>query len=124
MSKLVSEPSEPEDKLQARAKLRSLRVTPQKTRLVANLVRGKAVDTAEDILAFTPKRSARHILQLLRSAKANAVNNHSMLEDSLFIAQILINEGPTFKRYLPRARGRADMLRKRTCHVTIVLEER
>ncbi len=119
MSKLA----ESEDKLQAQAKLRSLRITPHKTRLVANLVRGKDVDVAEDILAFTPKRSAKHILQLLRSAKANAVNNHNMLEDSLFIAQILINEGPTFKRYLPRARGRADMLRKRTCHVTIVLEE-
>ncbi len=112
-----------EDKLQARAKLRGLRITPRKTRLVADLIRGKDVGAAEDILAFTPKRSAKHVLQLLRSAKANAVNNQDMLEDSLFIAQILVNEGPTMKRYLPRARGRADLLRKRTCHVTIILEE-
>ncbi len=113
-----------EDKLQAQAKLRGLRITPQKTRLVAELIRGEDVETAEDILTFTPRRSAKPILQLLRSAKANAVNNYNMLEDSLFVAQILVNEGPTMKRYLPRARGRADLLRKRTCHVTIVLEER
>lgn len=112
-----------EEKLQAKAKVRALRITPQKTRLVADLIRGRDVQEAEEILAFTPKKSAKHILALLRSAKANAINNFNMIEDSLFIAQILVNEGPTMKRYLPRARGRADVLRKRSCHVTIVLEE-
>ena len=110
--------------MQAQAKLTMLRSTPQKTRLVADLIRGKNVDQAEDILSFTNRRAAKPILKLLQSAKANAVNNHDMFEDSLFVSSIQVNEGPTLKRYLPRARGRADLMRKRTCHVTIVLEER
>ncbi|MEM7736841.1 MAG: 50S ribosomal protein L22 [Deinococcota bacterium] len=101
-----------------------IRITPQKTRLVADLVRGCDVEKAEDILRFTPRRAAQPILKLLQSAKANAVNNHDMFEDSLFVSKIMVDEGPTLKRYLPRARGRADLLRKRTSHITIVLEER
>lgn len=109
---------------QAKASLRMLRVTPQKTRLVANLIRGKDVRAAEDILRFTDKRSAGPMLKLLQSAKANAVNNHDMFEDSLFVKAIEVSDGPTLKRYLPRARGRADLLRKRSCHISITLEER
>lgn len=109
---------------QASAFLRDLRITPQKTRLVANLIRGKDVDQAENILRFTDKRSAKPMLKLLQSAKANAVNNHDMFEDTLFVKAIEVGEGPTLKRYLPRARGRADLMRKRTCNVTITLEER
>ena len=109
---------------QARAYLRDLRVTPQKTRLVADLIRGKDVDQAENILRFTDKRSAKPMLKLLQSAKANAVNNHDMFEDSLFVKAIVVGEGPTLKRYLPRARGRADLMRKRTCNIAITLEER
>jgi len=101
-----------------------LRVTPQKTRLVVDLIRGKGVQEAEDILRFTNKRAARPVLKLLQSARANVVNNHDMFEDSLYVAKVVVNEGPTLKRYLPRARGRADLLRKRTCHVAITLEER
>jgi len=110
--------------MEATAKLTMLRVTPQKARLVADLVRGKDVTEAEAILQFTPKRSAKPMLKLLQSAKANAVNNHDMFEDSLFVSKIMIDEGPTMKRFLPRARGRADLLRKRTCHINITLEER
>lgn len=110
--------------MHARASLRMLRVTPQKTRLVVDLIRGKGVQEAEDILRFTNKRAARPVLKLLQSARANAVNNHDMFEDSLYVAKVVVNEGPTLKRYLPRARGRADLLRKRTCHVAITLEER
>ena len=109
---------------QAKATLRMLRITPQKTRLVANLIRGQDVNTAEDILRFTDKRSAKPMLKLLQSAKANAVNNHDMFEDALFVKAIEVNEGPTLKRHLPRARGRADMLFKRSCHIAITLEER
>ena len=101
-----------------------LRSTAQKTRLVVDLVRGKDVSEAENILAFTNRRAAEPVLKLLRSAKANAVNNHDMFEENLVVSQIFVNEGPTMKRFLPRARGRADLLRKRTCHVEIVLEER
>ena len=110
--------------MEAKAHLTMLRVTPQKTRLVANLIRGKNVGEAESILRFTPRRAAVPMLKLLRSAKANAVNNHDMFEDSLVVSKIMVNEGPVLKRYLPRARGRADMLRKRTSHITIVLEEK
>ena len=110
--------------MQAKASLRMLRVTPQKTRLVAGLIRGKAVGTAEDILRFTNKRSAKPMLKLLESARANAVNNHDMFEDGLFVKEVQVNDGPTLKRYLPRARGRADVMLKRTCHITIILEER
>lgn len=101
-----------------------LRITPQKTRLVAGLIRGKPVVQAEDILRFTNKRSAKPMLKLLQSARANAVNNHDMFDDGLFVKEIQVNDGPTLKRFLPRARGRADVMLKRTCHITIILEER
>ncbi len=109
---------------QAKASLRMLRVTPRKTRLVADLIRGKKVDEAEAILRFTDKRSAAPMLKLLKSARANAVNNHDMFDDSLFVKEVQVGDGPTLKRTMPRARGRADMMRKRTCHISIVLEER
>ena len=110
--------------MQATAKLTMLRSTPRKTRLVADLIRGKDVVQAEDILRYTNRRSAQPVLKLLQSAKANAVNNHDMFEDALFVKTIMVDDGPTLKRYLPRARGRADLMRKRTCHITITLEER
>lgn len=108
----------------ATASLRDLRVTARKTRLVADLIRGKDVEEAENILKFTVRRPAKPLLKLLQSAKANAVNNHDMFEDALYVKAIEVNEGPTLKRYLPRARGRADLLRKRTSNVAITLEER
>ncbi|UCH25293.1 MAG: 50S ribosomal protein L22 [Trueperaceae bacterium] len=110
--------------MQAVATLKMLRSTPQKTRLVADLIRGLGITEAENILRYANRRAAKPLLKLLQSAKANAVNNHDMFEDSLFVARVEVNEGPTLKRYLPRARGRADLLRKRTSHITITLEER
>lgn len=110
--------------MSASAKLRMLRSTPRKTRLVADLIRGKKVAEAEAILKFTDRRAAAPLLKLLQSAKANAVNNHDMFEDTLFVREVQVGDGPTLKRYLPRARGRADLLRKRTSHIEITLEER
>ncbi|CAN5891659.1 50S ribosomal protein L22 [soil metagenome] len=110
--------------MEAKARLTMLRSTPQKTRLVADLIRGKEVVEAENILRFTPRRAAKPILKLLQSAKANAVNNHDMFEDTLVVSKIMVDEGPVLKRFLPRARGRADLLRKRTSHITIILEEK
>ena len=110
--------------MQAKASLRMLRSTPRKTRLVADLIRGKDVAEAESILQFTNKRAAKPLLKLLQSARANAVNNHDMFEDSLYVAGIQVGDGPTYKRLLPRARGRADIMQKRTCNIEIVLEER
>ncbi len=110
--------------MQAKATLRMHRATPRKTRLVVDQIRGKNVTEAELILRYTDKRVATPVLKLLASAKANAVNNHDMFEDDLFVADVQVGAGPTLKRYLPRARGRADLLRKRTSHITITLEER
>ena len=110
--------------MEAKATLGTLRVTPQKTRLVADLIRGRNIVQAEDILTFANWRSAKPMLKLLRSAKANAVNNHDMFEENLFVSGVEVGDGPTLKRFLPRARGRADLLRKRTCNVTITLGER
>lgn len=110
--------------MQAKATLRMHRATPRKTQLVCALIRGKDVARAETELRFTDKRVASPILKLLRSARANAVNNHDMFEDALFVKDVQVGPGPTLKRYLPRARGRADLLRKRTSNVTITLEER
>ncbi len=110
--------------MKAKAKLTMLRVAPRKSRLVADLIRGKSVSEAENILSFTNRRSSGPILKLLQSAKANAVNNHDMFEDSLFISEIRVDEGTTIKRFLPRARGSADVMRKRTSHINITLEER
>ena len=109
---------------QAKATLRTLRVTPRKTRLVADLIRGKDVAQAEAILRYTDKRAAEPLLKLLKSARANAVNNHDMFDDRLFVKEVQVGPGPTLKRAMPRARGRADLVRKRTCHVSITLEER
>jgi large subunit ribosomal protein L22 len=108
----------------ASAKLSMFHSTPRKTRLVADLIRGKNVVDAEAILKFTDRRIAKPMLKLLLSAKANAVNNHDMFEDTLFVSKILVNEGPRLKRSLPRAKGRADMLMKRTCHIEVTLDER
>ncbi|MDZ7800418.1 MAG: 50S ribosomal protein L22 [Trueperaceae bacterium] len=100
------------------------RASPRKARLVIDLIRGKDVSEAESILRFTDKRAAAPVLKLLTSAKANAVNNHDMFEDALYVSEVQVGDGPTLKRFLPRARGRADLMRKRTSHVTITLEER
>jgi large subunit ribosomal protein L22 len=110
--------------VEATARLKMLRSTPRKTRLVADLIRGKEVVEAENILRYTDRRAAKPILKLLQSAKANAVNNHDMFEDSLVVSKIMVDDGPTLKRILHRARGRADLMRKRTCHITITLEEK
>jgi len=110
--------------MQAKAKLTMLRVAPRKTRLVADLIRGKDVAEAESILTYTNRRASKPILKLLRSAKANAVNNHDMFEDALYVSEIRVDEGATLKRFLPRARGSADVMRKRTSHINITLEER
>jgi large subunit ribosomal protein L22 len=110
--------------VEATARLKMLRSTPRKTRLVADLIRGKEVLEAENILRYTDRRAAKPILKLLQSAKANAVNNHDMFEDSLVVSKIMVDDGPTLKRILHRARGRADLMRKRTCHITITLEEK
>jgi large subunit ribosomal protein L22 len=105
------------------AKLRYLRIAPRKVRLVADLIRGKSVEEAQTILNFTTKKAAKPLLKLLKSAIANARHNFELEENNLYIAKITVDEGPKWKRWMPRARGMVSEIQKKTAHVTIVLEE-
>ena len=110
--------------MEARAVSRHLRISAQKLRLIADLVRGKAVDEALGVLEFTPKKGAKIVAKTLRSVVANAENNQSLDVDSLYVKRIEVGAATTWKRFMPRAHGRATPIRKRTSHLTIVLDER
>jgi ribosomal protein L22 len=103
------------------ARARYVRTSARKARLVCVHLRGKSVSEARAILAFTPREVARDWSKLLESAVANAENNHELLEDDLVILEAYADEGPTIKRFRPRAMGRATPIRKRTSHLTITL---
>ena len=105
------------------AKLRYLRIAPRKVRLVADLIRKKPVNEALVILDFTRKKAALPLKKLLNSAIANAKNNFQLDPSNLYISKITVDEGPKYKRWMPRARGRADLILKRTSHITLVLKE-
>jgi large subunit ribosomal protein L22 len=105
------------------AKLRYLRIAPRKVRLVADLIRGKSAKKAEAILNFTVKKAAKPLLKLLKSAIANAKNNFQLPEENLYVSKIFVDEGPKYKRWMPRARGLVSEIQKKTSHVTIVLDE-
>ena len=104
-----------------RARARYVRHAPRKARLVIDHIRGKDVDQARAILIHTPRAASRDVLKLLDSAIANAENNHDLVADDLRIGRAYVDEGPTLKRYRPRALGRATRIRKRTSHMTIEL---
>jgi large subunit ribosomal protein L22 len=109
--------------MQVVAKLRYLNIAPRKVRLAADLIRGKSVAQAENILKFTVKRASQPLLKLVKSAVANAKNNFQMDESNLYISKITVDEGPKSKRYMPRARGQAYEIQKKTSHVTVWLDE-
>jgi ribosomal protein L22 len=104
-----------------RAQAKYVRHAPRKARLVVDHIRGKSVDDARAILRHTPRAAAVDVLKLLESAVANAENNHELVADDLVIRKAYVDEGPTLKRYRPRALGRATRIRKRTSHMTIQL---
>jgi large subunit ribosomal protein L22 len=106
---------------ETRASLRHLRTSPTKVRAVLGLIRGREIDDARERLRFSTRGPAGEVLKLLDSAVANAENNQSLPEDELFVARAYADEGPTLKRWRPRARGRGTRIRKRTSHITIVL---
>ena len=110
--------------MEIRAAARYVRISPQKVRLIMGQVRGKKVEEALNELSFAPQRGARLVKKLIDSAVANAQENASMDVDSLYIAKIYADEGPTLKRWRPRALGRATRIRKRTSHLTVVLDEK
>lgn len=109
--------------MEAKAIARYIRVSPRKTRLVAANVVGKPVEDAMNILKFTPRKGAAIIRAVMRSALANAEQTAGVDVDALVVKQVLVNEGPTWKRFMPRAQGRATHIRKRTSHITVILAE-
>ena len=108
---------------EARATLSYARISARKVKIVADLIRGKKVEEALNIVKYTPKASSEVIEKLLKSAIANAENNHFMNRSNLYVAEIYANQGPTLKRIRPAAKGSAVRIRKRTSHITIVLRE-
>ena len=106
------------------ASVKYVRVAPRKAQIVVDLIRGKQVDEALAILQFTPKAASPVVEKLLNSAIANAENNLEMDRGSLYVAEVYANQGPTLKRYWARSHGRADMIHKRTSHITIVLDQK
>lgn len=110
--------------MQAKAHANSVRIAPRKVKLVIDLIRGKQVGEAIAILRHTPKSASPVVEKLLNSAIANAEHNYQMDVNKLVIEQVYANEGPTMKRFRPRAMGRASRINKRTSHITIVVSEK
>ncbi len=110
--------------MEALARARFVRISPKKARLVIDRIRGKPVEEARRILAFSPKKAARIIRKVLESAVANAVNNFEMDEDALWVVKAYVDEGPRMRRLKPRAFGRADIIQRRTSHITVVVAEK
>ena len=108
----------------ASATLKYARISSRKVKIVADLISGKNVDEALAIVKFTPKAASEIVEKLLKSAIANAENNHGMKSNNLYVAEIYANQGPTLRRIRPAAKGSAVRIRKRTSHITIVLKER
>lgn len=109
--------------MEVAANLRFVRISAQKARLVADQVRGKPVDAALELLQFSIKKAAPLMKKLLESAVANAENNFSADVDLLQVSEVCVNEGPSLKRISPRAKGRANRVNKRTCHITIKVSD-
>lgn len=109
--------------MEAKAVAKFIRVSPRKTRIVAENIKGKGVEDALNILRFTPKKPAQILSKVLYSAISNAEQMPGVDVDSLIVDSVVVNEGPTWKRIQPRAMGRAYRIRKRTSHITIVVKE-
>lgn len=109
--------------MEAIAITKYVRISPYKVRQVMDLVRGEPVDRALAILKYMPQKAAREVARTIKSAAANAENNFDMVPDDLFIKRIYADEGPRLRRHMPRARGRVDILRKPTTHITVVVDD-
>ncbi len=110
--------------MEAKAIARYVRMSPRKVRRVIDMVRGKSVDEALTILKYAPQVAAEPISKVVASAAANAENNLNLTRDDLYVALAFVDAGPTLKRVLPRQRGMADRIIKRTSHITVVVRER
>ncbi|AXI00409.1 50S ribosomal protein L22 [Mammaliicoccus sciuri] len=109
---------------QAKASVRTVRIAPRKVRLVVDLIRGKKIGEAVAILRLTPKAASPVVEKLLKSAIANAEHNYEMNTEDLIVSEVFVDEGPTMKRFRPRAQGRASAINKRTSHITLVVSEK
>ncbi|MGG0657130.1 50S ribosomal protein L22 [Rummeliibacillus pycnus] len=109
---------------QAKAIARTVRIAPRKVRLVVDLIRGKQIGEAVAILRHTPKAASPVVEKVLKSAVANAEHNYDLDVNNLVISEVFVDEGPTLKRFRPRAQGRASAINKRTSHITIVVSEK
>jgi large subunit ribosomal protein L22 len=109
------------ERQEVKAVAKWVRMSPRKARLVTEHIRGRSVPEARTVLAFTTRAAAREIEKVLRSAVANAEANHNLAGDDLIVSSAFVDEGPVFKRWRARARGRAARIRKPTCHITVVL---
>lgn len=109
---------------EGRAMVMHARVSSRKAKLVLDIIRNKGIDEATAILTYSSRNASEILIKLLKSAEANAVNNNGLNRDRLFIAECYAEQGPTMKRVMPRAQGRAFHIRKRTSHLTLVLKER
>ena len=107
-----------------RAKVSNIRVSPRKARLVVDAVRGKRVMDAIAIAKFLPQRTAEDVEKLLRSVAANAENNYDLDPEDLWIKAIYADDGPSYRRFKAKARGRVGRIKRRTCHITVVAEDR
>ena len=110
--------------MEAKAVAKYIRMSPQKVRLVVDLVRGKKVQEAKNILLYTRKYAAGIVAKVLKSAVANAAQNPNIDENTLYVKEIFVDQGPSLKRWRARAQGRAAGIKKRTSHVTVVVDER
>ena len=104
------------------AKVKYVRISASKVKIVIDLIRGKRVSEAIAVLKATPKAASPVVEKILNSAVANAENNSGLLRDDLYVAEVFADQGPTLKRFRPRAQGRAARIRKRTSHITIILD--
>lgn len=110
--------------MEARAILRNVRIAPRKVKIVCDLIRGKSAAEANAIMMNTPKAASEILVKLLKSAVANAENNHNMDSEKLYVAEVSVSPGPIMKRIRPMSHGRAFRILKRTSHITLVLKEK
>ncbi len=109
--------------MEARAVEKYIRISPRKIRYVVEMIKSKSIDDAIDMLSLIPRATAIVVKKAIQSAVTNATENHKMKEEDLFISRIMVNEGPTLKRFTPRARGRATKIRKRTAHISVFVSD-
>jgi len=109
---------------EGKAVLNHARISSRKVKIVLDLIKDKNIDEAYGIIRYTPKAASELLMKLLKSAEANASNNNNLNRDNLFVAEAYATQGPTLKRIMPRAQGRANRIKKRTSHITVVLKER